>query len=166
MNSLSFSKPNLLNLEPIEWPLSSVFTNKYCKIWCWPRNYIYLREFTNSSIPVFHRNAPIHLYSVNFEYLLVYRYSDNEYQWIAIPLLSTILTMQLAIRWAIMKVIFNYSRLPSPHRQWQWKKIYKLDNWSKKKKKKRKKRKTRHVISMTGLNKGWFRLTRMASNVF
>jgi hypothetical protein len=31
-NSLSFSKPNLVNLEPIEWPLNSVFTNKYGKI--------------------------------------------------------------------------------------------------------------------------------------
>ncbi len=32
MNSLSFSEPNLVNPEPIEWPLNSVFTNKYGKI--------------------------------------------------------------------------------------------------------------------------------------
>jgi hypothetical protein len=28
MNSLSFSKLNLVNPEPIEWPSNSVFTNK------------------------------------------------------------------------------------------------------------------------------------------
>jgi len=39
-------------------------------------DYEYLQEFTNSLIPVFHRYATIHLYSVYFEYLLVYRYSD------------------------------------------------------------------------------------------
>ncbi len=30
----------------------------------------------NTLIPVFHQYATIHLYSVYFEYLLVYRYSD------------------------------------------------------------------------------------------
>ncbi len=43
---------------------------------CWPRNYKYLQEFTNSLIPVFHLYATIHLYLVYFEYILVYRYSD------------------------------------------------------------------------------------------
>ncbi len=55
MNRLSFLLPNLVNHDPIEWPLNSVFTNKYGKIWCWPSNYKYLREFTNSSISDFHR---------------------------------------------------------------------------------------------------------------
>ncbi len=32
MNSLLFSEPNLVNPEPIEWPLNSVFTNKNGKI--------------------------------------------------------------------------------------------------------------------------------------
>ena len=40
MNSLSFSKQNLVNSEPIEWPLNSVFTNKYGK-------YDVDREITN-----------------------------------------------------------------------------------------------------------------------
>ncbi len=31
MNSLLFSEPNYVNPEPIEWPLNSVFTNKYGK---------------------------------------------------------------------------------------------------------------------------------------
>ncbi len=31
MNSSSSSEPNLVNPEPIEWPLNSVFTNKYGK---------------------------------------------------------------------------------------------------------------------------------------
>ncbi len=53
MNSLSFSLQNLVNVEPIEWPLNSVFTNKYCKIRYWLRNYEYLREFTNSLMPIF-----------------------------------------------------------------------------------------------------------------
>jgi hypothetical protein len=74
MNSLSFSKQNP---EPIEWPLDSVFTNKYSKIRYWPRNYKYLREFTNSPIPVFQQNATIHLYLVYFKYLLVYQYLDS-----------------------------------------------------------------------------------------
>ena len=62
--SLSFSEQNLVNLEPIEWPLNSVFTNKYGKIWCRPRNYEYLWEFTNSLISVFHWYPNIHLYLV------------------------------------------------------------------------------------------------------
>ncbi len=53
MNSLSFSLPDLVNPEPFEWPLNSVFTNRYGKIQCWPRNYEYFQEFTNSLIPVF-----------------------------------------------------------------------------------------------------------------
>ncbi len=36
-----------------------------------------LREFTNSSIKVFHWYASIRLYSVYFEYVLVYQYSDS-----------------------------------------------------------------------------------------
>ena len=32
INSLSFSKQNLVNSEPIERPLNSVFTNLYDKI--------------------------------------------------------------------------------------------------------------------------------------
>jgi hypothetical protein len=55
MNSLFFSEQNLVNLERIEWPLNSVFTNKYGKIRYWPRNDKYLWEFTNSSISVFNR---------------------------------------------------------------------------------------------------------------
>ena len=31
MNSLSFSEQNFVNIQPIEWPLNSVFTNKYRK---------------------------------------------------------------------------------------------------------------------------------------
>ncbi len=41
MNSFSFSEQNLVNLEPIEWPLNSVFTNKYGK-------YNTDREITNT----------------------------------------------------------------------------------------------------------------------
>jgi hypothetical protein len=59
MNRLLFSKLNLVNPKPIEWPLNSVFTNKYGKILCWPRNYEYLQEFTNSLIPFFHWYATI-----------------------------------------------------------------------------------------------------------
>jgi hypothetical protein len=42
MNSLSFSKQNLVNPETIERPLNSVLTNKYGKIQCGLRNYEYL----------------------------------------------------------------------------------------------------------------------------
>jgi hypothetical protein len=42
MNSWSFSKQNLVNPEPIELPLNSVFTNKYGKIRFWLRYYEYL----------------------------------------------------------------------------------------------------------------------------
>ena len=41
------------------------------------KNYEYLREFTNSLITIFHQYATIRSYSVYFEYLLVYRYSDS-----------------------------------------------------------------------------------------
>ncbi len=64
-------------MTPIEWPLDSVFSNKYDKIRCWLRNYEYLWQFTNSCIPVCHWYATIHFYLVYFEYLLVYRYSDS-----------------------------------------------------------------------------------------
>jgi hypothetical protein len=40
-------------------------------------NYKYLQEFTNSLIPVFHWYVTICLYSVYFEYLLVYQYLDS-----------------------------------------------------------------------------------------
>jgi ABC-type sugar transport system permease subunit len=116
MNSLSYSEPNLVNPEPIEWPLNSVFTNKYGKIRCWPRNYKYLWEFTNSFIPVFHWYAT---YSFIFSLLRisiglsVFGFIANKYKRIAIQLLSTIRNIQSAIQWAIMKVILNYSLLPT-----------------------------------------------------
>ncbi len=47
MNSLSFSCQNLVNPNPIEWPIHNVFTNKHGKKQCWPRNYEYLWIFTN-----------------------------------------------------------------------------------------------------------------------
>jgi chemotaxis methyl-accepting protein methylase len=53
MNSVSFSKPNLVNPEPIEWPLNIVFTKNMVKYNA-DRNYEYLWEFTNSLISVFH----------------------------------------------------------------------------------------------------------------
>jgi hypothetical protein len=45
--------------------------------------------------------------------LLIFRFVANEYQQRAIWLLSTICNIRSAIRWAIPKVILNYSRLPS-----------------------------------------------------
>jgi hypothetical protein len=45
--------------------------------------------------------------------LSVFRFVANEYQWIAIQLLSTIHNIRSAIRWAVTKVILNYSCLPN-----------------------------------------------------
>ena len=45
--------------------------------------------------------------------LSVFRFVANEYQWRAIWLLLTICNIQSAIWWAILKVILNYSHLPS-----------------------------------------------------
>ncbi len=39
MNSSSFSASFIIISESIEWNLKSVFANKYCRIWGWPRNY-------------------------------------------------------------------------------------------------------------------------------
>ncbi len=115
MNSLSFSKLNLVNPEPIEWPSNSGFTNKYGKIWCWPRNYEYLWEFTNSLIPFFHRYGTILIFgllriSIGFS---VFGFVANEYKRITICSLSTIRNIRSGIRWAKLKVILNYSMLPS-----------------------------------------------------
>ncbi len=118
MNSLSFSKLNLVNPEPIE-SLNSVFTHKYGKIWCWLRNYEYLREFTNSLIPFFHWFNLIH-YSLKFGLiqisigLSVFGFVANEYKRITIRSLSTIRNILSGIQWAIMKVFLNYSLLPTP----------------------------------------------------
>jgi hypothetical protein len=93
---------------PIEWPLKSVFKNKYGKIWCWLRNYEYLWEFTNSLIPVCHRYATIHFYSVFFKYLLVYQYLDS------LPtntLTFDIHTIRSGIRWTNPSVKNHYSPL-------------------------------------------------------
>ncbi len=112
MNSLSFSKQNLVNPEPIEWPLNSVFTNKYGKILCCLRNYEYWWEFTNSLMPFFHQ------YSLIFSLLRisiglsVFGFIVNEYKRITIRSLSTIRNIRSGIRWAITKVILNYSPLP------------------------------------------------------
>ncbi len=89
MNSLSFKKPNLVNPEPIEWQLNSVFTNKYGKIWCW------LRLSIGGA---------------------VFGFIANVYKRIAIQLLSTNHNIRSVIRWAITKVILNYSPLPSLNR--------------------------------------------------
>ncbi len=116
MNSLSFSTLNLVNPEPIEWPLNSVFTNKYDKIRCWPRNYEYLWEFTNSLIPFFQ----LCYYSLIFGLLRisiglsVFRFVANEYKQITIYSLSTIRNIWSGIWWEITKVILNYSTLPNP----------------------------------------------------
>ncbi len=45
--------------------------------------------------------------------LSVFGFVANEYQQIALWLLSTIHTIQSAIQWAMTKVILNYSPLPN-----------------------------------------------------
>jgi hypothetical protein len=65
MNSLSFPSQNLVNSEPIEQNVNSIFANKYSEILCWLRNYDKLLEITKSLISVFHPFANI--YSVKFE---------------------------------------------------------------------------------------------------
>jgi hypothetical protein len=45
--------------------------------------------------------------------LSVFRFVANKYKGIAIWLFSTIRNVRSAIRWAIMKVILNYSLLPN-----------------------------------------------------
>jgi hypothetical protein len=122
MNSLSFSWQNLVNPEPIEWPINSVFTNKYGTIWRWPRNCKYLREF--KIYPIF---SLICYYSLIFGLLRisiglsVFRFVANEHKWIAIHSLSTFRNILSGIRWAIMKVILNYLPLP---RNYRWMRIY------------------------------------------
>ncbi len=77
-------------------------------------NYKYLWEYTNSLIPVFHWYVTNHLYLVYFKYLLVlsvFRFVANEYQRRAIQLLLTIHNIRSTIRWAIPKVILNFSCL-------------------------------------------------------
>ena len=74
--SLWFRSSFIINNEPIEPNLNGVFGNKYGKIWGWLRNYDNLWEFTNSSISVFYQ-ANICLHLVQFEYQLVYRYSNS-----------------------------------------------------------------------------------------
>ncbi len=122
MNSLSFSKLNLVNPEPIDWPSNSVYTNKYGKIRCWPRNYEYLREFTNSLIPFFHRYCTFLLIfgllriSIG---LSVFGFVANEYKQITICSLSNIRNIRSGIRWAKPKVILNYSTLPN-YDEWHY----------------------------------------------
>jgi hypothetical protein len=67
MNSLSFSSSFIINYEPIEWNLNSVFANKFAKIQRWPRNYDKLWEIMNRYILIFYPFANICLYSVKLK---------------------------------------------------------------------------------------------------
>jgi hypothetical protein len=68
----------------------------------------YLEEFTNSSIPVFHRYATIHLYIFGLLQisicLSVFGFVAYEYKWIAIQSLLTICNIWSGIRWMNPKV--------------------------------------------------------------
>ncbi len=90
---------------------NSVFTNKYGKIRCWPRNYQYLGEFTNIFSPILYYSLIFSLLQISIG-LSVFGFIANEYKQITIRSLSTIRYIQSGIRWAKPKVFLNYSTLP------------------------------------------------------
>jgi hypothetical protein len=104
MNSLSFSLPDLVNPESIEWPLNNVFTNKYGK-------YDADREIMN-----IYKNLKIvwsqFFPDMSFIFgllgisigLLVFGLIANKYKQIAIRSLSTIHNTWFNIRWMIQKM--------------------------------------------------------------
>jgi hypothetical protein len=74
MISLSIKTSFIVNTEPIEKNLNSIFTNKYGKVWCRMGNNEKFRKIMNSWILVFHSFTNICLSSVKFVNIMVSSY--------------------------------------------------------------------------------------------